>query len=370
MPQMTRYDIIGRVIATCGVLFGFVACSAREDGATASARQLPFFTDMPAASTSASNDSSAGSSGASPGGSLTPTDPAMPSQSEVIPSVMLGTEPTSMSGDDENEVDGQGPEEPSVDEIAEPVVPEGTAGCIGTRPPTGELSIRVSGVDAAYAITLPPGYDGTTAVPLIFGFHGRGRTHREFQQIDASQIETELGGRAVMAYLESQGGNGWNFPEEVPPNIAFFEALYPRLMETYCVDPGRVFAVGHSSGGYFANILACRFGDRFRGIGAVAGALQENNCLGRVAALLVHGVRDSVVSFASDVASRDAYLARNGCSSTTQAAPIAPCVTYQGCAEGFPVRWCEHEEPTYENTNHGWPSFASRAVGEFLFSLP
>jgi hypothetical protein len=33
------------------------------------------------------------------------------------------------------------------------------------------------------------------------------------------------------------------------------------------------------------------------------------------------------------------------------------------------VEWCEHGEPTYENTNHGWPSFASAEIARFLGTL-
>ncbi len=243
-------------------------------------------------------------------------------------------------------------------------------GCGRLEAAQGPLSIRVGGVDAPYTVTLPAGYDPLVPSPLIFGFHGRGRTHTQFQEVDASQIQSELGARAVMVYLKSQGGDGWNFASEVEPNVAVFNALFAEVSNAYCVDLERVFAVGHSSGGYFSNILACRFADRLRGVASVAGASQESNCAGNVAAILIHGVRDSVVSFASGRAARDAYVARNQCSPMTQPGSGGPCVSHAGCAERFPGAWCEHAEPTYEDTNHGWPSFASRAVGEFLFSLP
>ena len=50
--------------------------------------------------------------------------------------------------------------------------------------------------------------------------------------------------------------------------------------------------------------------------------------------------------------------------------PDEHCVTYQGCEPGLDIAWCEHDEPTYDDTNHGWPSFASRTIADFLFSLP
>jgi polyhydroxybutyrate depolymerase len=253
----------------------------------------------------------------------------------------------------------------------EPTLPAGSAGCGRQNPPSGAASLNIRGAQADYVVTLPNGYDAATPVPLIFAFHGRGRTHVQLQTVDASGIQTELGSRAVMVYMKSQGGTGWNFAAEVPPSIEFFDTLYPQVLSTYCVDTARVFAVGHSSGAYFADILACRYGARFRGVGDVAGALQETACAGEpVAGIFIHGVRDTVVPNAGGRAVRDQFIALDGCRATSQPASISPCVAYDGCQSGFPVQWCEHNEATYDNTNHGWPSFASRAISQFLFSLP
>lgn len=191
-----------------------------------------------------------------------------------------------------------------------------TEGC-GAQGVEGDFSIALSGGDADYRVTLPPNYDPNEPVPLVFAFHGRGRTHVELQEIDAAQIQTEIGGRAIVAYLKSQNGNGWNATAEVEPNIAFFESVYSQLLGEYCVDQGRVFAIGHSSGGYFSNILGCRFASRIRGIAAVAGAQQETECQGSVAAIVVHGVRDAVVSFESGQEARNHYLTQNGCGQAT-----------------------------------------------------
>jgi polyhydroxybutyrate depolymerase len=252
-----------------------------------------------------------------------------------------------------------------------------SAGCGKANPPQGAGALTIRGAQAQYVVTLPANYDPNTPSPLIFGFHGRGRTHVQFQTVDASNIQTELGSRAVMVYPKSQGGDGWNFDAEVPPSVEFFEALYPQTLNNYCIDTSRIFLVGHSSGAYFTEILACRFGERFRGIGAVAGNLQEMNCSdARFAALLVHGTMDAVVSFAGGMQARDYYEGRNGCDNSTVPGAVSPCIEYQNCDAGLPVQWCQHTEPTYTDantgrpTNHGWPSFASRAISQFFFSLP
>jgi poly(3-hydroxybutyrate) depolymerase len=258
-----------------------------------------------------------------------------------------------------------------------PITP--SAGCGRANPPTGQLSMTIRGNRADYLVTLPANYSPTAPSPLIFGFHGRNRTYLDFERVDASQIRTQLENRAVMVFPQSQGGAGWNFAAEIPPSLEFFEALYTQMVANYCVDTSHVFALGHSSGGYFADIVACRYGDRLRGIGDVSGAVQNEsrqNCVGSVASLLVHGETDTVVAFTGGVGMRDQYLSRNGCSPMTTPGPVSPCVTYQGCEAGLPVAWCQHTEPTYTDqatgrpTNHGWPSFASQAIANFLFSLP
>jgi hypothetical protein len=44
------------------------------------------------------------------------------------------------------------------------------------------------------------------------------------------------------------------------------------------------------------------------------------------------------------------------------------CVQYQGCSEL--TVWCQHNDPQYSNTNHGWPCFANDAMDEFFLGLP
>lgn len=254
-----------------------------------------------------------------------------------------------------------------------PITP--SAGCVNGSTTQGAASLTIRGAQADYLVTLPPGYSPTTPTPLAFGFHGRNRTHVQFQTIDAGGIQTELGSRYIMVYPKSQGGPGWNFDAEVPPSIEFFDALYAQMTQNYCVDLSHVYAVGHSSGGYFSIILACRYGSQLRGIGTVAGAIQERMCTDeRVAGLFIHGPNDTVVNISGGREAREQLLSRNGCTQATAAGVDPLCVAYQGCAEGSPVEWCEHTEPTYSDnngpTNHGWPSFASRAIRTFFEALP
>lgn len=319
--------------------------------------------------------------GATPGATATPggSNEEAPGPVALDPAAPVGTEDTAGAGTADAGDAAVVPTEPVVPVVpGEPVFPTPvtpSVGCPNGSMTQGAASMTIRGAQADYTVRLPPGYSPNTPTPLVFGFHGRNRTHIEFETVDASGIQTELASRYIMVYPKSQGGPGWNFDAEVPPSIEFFDALYAQMTANYCVDLSRVFAVGHSSGGYFSIILACRYGSLLRGIGTVAGAIQEQTCTNeRVAGLLIHGPNDTVVNITGGRGARDQLLARNGCQQGTGPGVEAQCQAYQGCAEGFPVQWCEHTEPTYSDnngpTNHGWPSFASRAIGAFLRSLP
>lgn len=250
---------------------------------------------------------------------------------------------------------------------ARAVPPSPSGGC-GKPATAGALIARAGRLQTPYLLTLPQGYDGIDPVPLVFAFHGRTRSHQSMHDGDASHLAEKLGGQYAVAYVKSVGP-GFDQPREQRDNLQIFDALYPELLASLCVDTERVFALGHSSGGLFSELLACEREPLLRGIAAVAGAMVRPACPGRSAALLVHGERDTVVSVSRGSSVRDHFLAANGCG--TRATPVGEsgCVRYAGCEPSLPVEWCVHAEPTYQNTNHGWPSFASAEIARFFGSL-
>jgi len=261
------------------------------------------------------------------------------------------------------------PSAPAAAPEGRPVPPSPSAGCGKAVVAAGAKVARAGRVQTPYLLTLPEGYDGKTPVPLVFAFHGRTRSHQSMFEGDASQLAAQLGPRYAVAYVKSVGP-GFDQPREQRDNLQVFDALYPELLGSLCIDAEQVFALGHSSGGLFSELLACERAPQLRGIAAVAGAMVRPECPGRSAALIIHGERDSVVSISRGSAVRDHFVAANGCSS--ESAPVgttAGCVAYAGCEPGLPVEWCSHGESTYQDTNHGWPSFASPEIARFFGSL-
>jgi polyhydroxybutyrate depolymerase len=257
--------------------------------------------------------------------------------------------------------------------------PTRSAGCGKSGPPSGTLSFRVDTEDAEYVVSIPAGYDPDTAYPLGFAFHGRNRTGPNCHDGDCAGFQRVMADHAVLVYMTSLGGTGWEGDGEREINVEFFETLLAHVEETYCVDEKRVFVAGTSSGAHFVNVLGCRFGDRLLATAPVAGYLPERECVGQIPALVIHGVDDP--SFSAGVEARDFYIERNGCEATAEP-PLGPahdsvvanreshqCVAYQGCDPGKPVVWCEHSEGGYDGSTHGWPLFGGQQIWDFVQSL-
>jgi poly(3-hydroxybutyrate) depolymerase len=154
------------------------------------------------------------------------------------------------------------------------------------------------------------------------------------------------------------GGTGWDLTA-TGIDVAFFDALLTTISNNYCIDRNRVFATGHSYGAMFTNALGCFRGDVLRAIAPVAGMPPSAygrgsvTCAGNVGAWIAHGQNDPTVNYTTGgIATRDFWIGKNGCSTTTAPVAVNPagCVEYQGCQSDLPVVWCVHDE------GHNWPT--------------
>lgn len=251
--------------------------------------------------------------------------------------------------------------------------PAGTPGC-GLEVASGDADVEIQvGADAReYILVVPDGYDPSVPMPLVLAYHGLGGTSDLARLY--FHIESAADDQAIFVYpqalpLASMGGQtGWDL-SPAGNDVAFFDAIVQEVSQGLCIDEQRVFATGHSFGGYMSNALGCFRASVLRAIGPVAGGPPFGACEGdTVAAWLTHGTGDAVVPFSQGQQARDALLDRNGCDAGTAAVDPAPCVAYEGCAEGMPVVWCEHQET--ELQGHAWPRFAGPAIWAFFASLP
>jgi hypothetical protein len=169
---------------------------------------------------------------------------------------------------------------------------------------------------------------------------------------------------AIRVHPDALGDpTAWNAQADLP----FFDALLSALGQSLGVDDARVFATGHSSGGFFTNPPGCQRGNVPRAIAPVSAGgpfrFGEGGCTGDVAVWLAHAEKDETVPFDSGVDFRDRWLRQNDGSDTTSPAAPSPCVQYAGCGDGLPVRWCVYQD------GHNWPDFAPEGIWSFFSGL-
>jgi predicted esterase len=262
------------------------------------------------------------------------------------------------------------------DASAPEAVPSPTASVVespgcgrGGRPAGGVVA-----VEDDHIYTFPASYDGETPLPVVFGFHAN---NNPIDQIQSLTARSPLPTNYVMVFPKSVG-NGW----AIGTDSARLDGWYRDLLDNYCVDESRIFATGHSSGAQFIVQLLCRGESRFK---AVAPVASSRYCAswGPIPTLLIHGRDDRErANTNQDADGRqdlEPYLASNNCGMETSSHPVSSCTSggvsvdpgcrlFAGCSA--PLIWCSHDDPSYANTNHGWPCFASQAMFDFFQSLP
>jgi poly(3-hydroxybutyrate) depolymerase len=141
------------------------------------------------------------------------------------------------------------------------------------------------------------------------------------------------------------------------PEVPYIKAAIAWLESKLCVDMGRIFIGGYSSGAWESSTMGCALADVIRGQVQTFGGLRIHRpmCTGPVASLMVGGGADTdnpvgplatVSQFLDSFGlapQRDELLARNGCQGTATAMydPAYPaCVKYTGCPAAYPVVWC------------------------------
>jgi poly(3-hydroxybutyrate) depolymerase len=241
-------------------------------------------------------------------------------------------------------------------------------------------TLTTQGAQQPIIIRVPAAYDPATAYPLVFGFHGAGLKASDCQGGNCAGVVRVMGEKALLVFMQSFGGN-WEGAANREKNVTQFSDALKYMRDNFCVDEGRIAAVGSSSGATFSNILGCRFGDILRTVSPVAGSVPEKtNCKGTPPTIVIQGVSDN---FAGGQGARDWYAMRNGCGPDTtppMAAEIAKvqaaraasprmeihaCSSYTTCTAA-PVRFCAHSVGGYDGSTHGWPPIGGQLIWDFL----
>lgn len=133
-----------------------------------------------------------------------------------------------------------------------------------------------------YQVHLPPGYDGSTALPVIMAIHGCGMTGFGWNSMKSTTQLNALADREgfIVVYptqrMFRDGLNCWesNDPRQQQRHTgepALLAGVAREVVATYRGDPSHVHVVGASSGAGTAVILAATYPDVFATATSVAG---------------------------------------------------------------------------------------------------
>lgn len=174
--------------------------------------------------------------------------------------------------------------------------------------------ISHSGITREYILYIPAAYDGKTAVPLLFSFHGYAGTASWFME-EADMRALAEAENFILVYPQgtrNQGANPlsnhWNagLPSEEnksdADDLGFIETLISELRLDYNIDSKRVYACGYSNGGMMSYALACYKSDLFAAVGSVSGTMLPetmDQCSPShpTPIIIIHGTSDGVLPY-------------------------------------------------------------------------
>lgn len=273
------------------------------------------------------------------------------------------------SGDDDGEAAAPDETTPATAEAdCTPARPFDTSG--------EEQTLSFEGQDRTYVVTLPDDYDGTLALPVVFGFHGFGG-NKEVVDRDWQLPEIGAGRGYVVVTADALHTNPadpasaleWNMfgQEGRPDDFAFVNALLTELTGQLCLDETRVYAAGHSNGSAFTGFLKCHEPHPFAAV-AMVSAFIPATCPAEEASpsiLAIHGTADpgvpydggSVAGGATQIPgfleTLQGYADSYQCDQPPAEDELAPQVertSYTGCVNDVEVA-----AYTVVDGNHEWP---------------
>ena len=168
-------------------------------------------------------------------------------------------------------------------------------------------SIVHDGVNREYVLYIPDSYDGTSAVPVLFNFHGFGDNASDYMN-NADMRAVAESDTFILVYPQgscSDGSSHWNpcptggDNKSTADDVGFVESMISEISSQYNVDMERIYAAGYSNGGMMAYGLANYKSDLIAAVASVSGAMLD--CIGSTShpmpVVHLHGTSDGVLPY-------------------------------------------------------------------------
>lgn len=210
-----------------------------------------------------------------------------------------------------------------------------SAGC--NKPRTlqdGDQTLQSGGSQRSYVLRVPTDYDSARPYRLMLGFHGASGKGADVKQFGLWDLAK---GSTIFAAPSAVGGL-WN----ATTDTAMVTDLLEELQGELCIDLSRVEIEGFSQGGAMVWTLACALPGKFRlAIVHSGGGLAMPKTCEPIPFFSALGNDGSGQGMSSDF-----FAMTNRCMPKTMPMPPAGghvCTDYEGCAAGYPTRWCDYD---------------------------
>lgn len=171
---------------------------------------------------------------------------------------------------------------------------------------TINASITHDGIQRSYILYVPANYTGSSAVPLLFNFHGYTSNASDQMWYGDFRPIADTAGFIIVhpeGTIDDSGSTHFNvWGGSSADDIGFTSALIDSLLLDYSIDQERVYSTGMSNGGFMSFLLACELSDRIAAIGSVTGSavpvtLISCNATHPTPVLQIHGTSDATVPY-------------------------------------------------------------------------
>lgn len=232
-----------------------------------------------------------------------------------------------------------------------------------------EREWTVAGVVRQALVYVPP-QATTNATPVVFVFHGHGgnmanaaRSFGIHNLWPAALVIYPQGLNTPGSLVDPDGKQpGWQHAVggQGDRDLKFFDALLATLHAEYRVDDKRIYATGHSNGGFFTYLLWAARGNRFAAVApSAASAVQLLPDLKPKPVLHIAGQTDPLVKFAWQQLTVTGLRKINGCGEGEPWMTEQYCTLYPSKL-GAPVVTCIHPG------GHGFLATAPALIVKFF----
>ncbi len=163
----------------------------------------------------------------------------------------------------------------------------------------GTFQITHKEIPRSGRIHIPPSYDAAKPSSLVFALHGKGSRGGEFQRNGFDPLADRY--NFIMVYPDGLYGE-WDIVPGMKTwkdDPGFFKLMIAAFCEKYSIDASRIYATGHSMGGYMCYRLAHDMPGVFAAIAPVSGLsviIGKSKASAGMSLLHIHALDDTVVS--------------------------------------------------------------------------